>query len=63
MQTALDNNDYDTLKTKLDALQKAAQAMGEAMYQQQAQQQQDTHYDGSANSYDDNVMDADFTEK
>ncbi|MDI9540204.1 MAG: molecular chaperone DnaK [Bacillota bacterium] len=63
LQTALDNNDYDTLKTKLDALQKAAQAMGEAMYQQQAQQQQDTHYDGSANSYDDNVMDADFTEK
>ncbi len=63
LQTALDNNDYDTLKTKLDALQKAAQAMGEAMYQQQAQQQQDMHYDNSANSYDDNVMDADFTEK
>ncbi len=63
LQTALDNNDYDTLKTKLEALQKAAQAMGEAMYQQQAQQQQDTHYDSGANSYDDNVMDADFTEK
>ncbi|HQB32940.1 MAG TPA: molecular chaperone DnaK, partial [Erysipelotrichaceae bacterium] len=64
LQTALDNNDYDTLRTKLDALQKAAQAMGEAMYQQQSQQpHQDTHFDSSANSYDDNVMDADFTEK
>jgi hypothetical protein len=38
--------------------------MGEAMYQQQSQQpHQDTHFDSSANSYDDNVMDADFTEK
>jgi molecular chaperone DnaK len=63
LQTALDNNDYDTLKIKLDALQKAAQAMGEAMYQQQQTQQQDTYHDSGANSYDDNVMDADFTEK
>ena len=64
LQTALDNNDYDTLKTKLEALQQAAQAMGEAMYQQQAQQQ-DIHQDANTNtnSYDDNVMDADFTEK
>ncbi len=64
LQTALDNNDYDTLKTKLEALQQAAQAMGEAMYQQQAQQQ-DIHQDANTNtnSYDDNVRDADFTEK
>jgi molecular chaperone DnaK len=50
LQTALDNNDYDTLKIKLDALQKAAQAMGEAMYQQQQTQQQDTYHDSGANS-------------
>ena len=37
LQSAIDNNDYDKLKSKLDELEKAAQAMGEAMYQQQRQ--------------------------
>ena len=59
LQKAVDENDYATLKTKLDELEKAAQAMSEAMYQQQAQQQ------GQAQSSDpaDDVVDADFTKK
>lgn len=61
LQTALDNNDMDTLKEKVDALEKAAQSMAEQMYQQQdsaAQQAQD-----ASSSEDDNVVDADFEEK
>ena len=60
LQHAIDNNDYDTLKNKLDELEKAAQAMAQAMYQQQAQQ-------GNANTSgpnnDDDVVDADFKTK
>ena len=59
LQKAVDENDYATLKTKLDELEKAAQAMSEAMYQQaQAQGQQ-----GSSNDPADDVVDADFTKK
>ncbi len=57
LQKALDENDIEAIKTKLEMLEKAAQAASEAMYQQQAQQ-------GSApNNNDDNVVDADFKEK
>ncbi|WP_294562289.1 molecular chaperone DnaK [uncultured Traorella sp.] len=60
LQKALDENDMEAVKTKLDALEKAAQMAAEQMYQQQdagnnAQQ--------SSNNNDDNVVDADFTEK
>ena len=59
LQKAVDNNDYATLKTKLDELEKAAQAMSEAMYQQaQAQGQQ-----GPSSDPADDVVDADFTKK
>ena len=59
LQKAVDENDYATLKTKLDELEKAAQAMSEAMYQQaQAQGQQ-----GSSSDPADDVVDADFTKK
>ena len=59
LQKAVDNNDYATLKTKLDELEKAAQAMSEAMYQQaQAQGQQ-----GPTSDPADDVVDADFTKK
>ena len=59
LQKAVDNNDYATLKTKLDELEKAAQAMSEAMYQQaQAQGQQGPNSDPA-----DDVVDADFTKK
>lgn len=65
LQTALDNNDMDTLRTKIDQLEKAAQQMSEAMYQQ-AQQQANSqpHPEAQAEpNKDDDVMDAEFTEK
>ena len=64
LQTAIDHNDYDTLRTKLDELEKAAQAMAQAMYQQQAQQAQAQANDNAgASQNDDNVVDADFKPK
>lgn len=64
LQTALDNNDMDTLKNKLDELEKAAQAMSAAMYQQQSQQAQaSSNESASQSANNDNVVDADFTEK
>ena len=59
LQKAIDNNDYDTLRTKLNELEQAAQAMAQAMYQQQAQSGANT----SSNAQDDNVVDADFKPK
>lgn len=65
LQTAMDNNDFDTLRSKLEELEKAAQAMSEAMYQQQAQQAQQAQGDasGASSMNDDNIVDADFKEK
>ncbi len=64
LQTAIDNNDYDTLRSKIDQLEKAAQAMGEAMYQQQAQAgQANGGYQDASGRKDDDVVDAEFTEK
>jgi len=64
LQKAIDDNDYATLKSKLDELEKAAQAMSEAMYQQQAQQQaQGQANQGANNGKDDDVIDADFETK
>jgi molecular chaperone DnaK len=73
LQTMIDNNDYDHLKSKLDELEKAAQAMAEAMYQQQANQGQQTYSDpnagfggydsGNGNNNNDDVVDADFKAK
>ena len=59
LQAAIDANDYDKLKSKLDELEKAAQAMSEQMYQQQAQA-------GGAQQEapkNDDVVDADFKTK
>ncbi|MBQ1508646.1 MAG: Hsp70 family protein, partial [Erysipelotrichaceae bacterium] len=59
LQRAVDTNDYDTLRTKLNELEKAAQAMSEAMYRQ-AQ----PNNDGSAQTNgNDDVYDADFKAK
>ena len=58
LQKAVDENDFDTLRTKLEALEQAAHAMAQAMYQQQEAQGAQPN----ANPNDD-VMDADFTEK
>ena len=63
LQKALDNNDMDTLKTKLDELEKAAQAMSAAMYQQQAQQGESTNGNATGSNSNDDVVDADSTEK
>ena len=71
LQTAIDNNDYDHLKSKLDELEKAAQAMGEAMYQQQANAANNANYNGTGYTSDssnssnnnDDVVDADFKTK
>ena len=61
LQKAIDENDYATLKSKLDELEKAAQAMSEAMYQQQAQQQANAGQQTADNK--DDVVDADFKAK
>ena len=58
----LKNFDIDTLRTKIDELEKAAQAMSEAMYQQQAQQQANAGA-GQAGENKDDVVDADFKAK
>jgi molecular chaperone DnaK len=65
LQTALDNNDMDTLESKLDQLEQAAQQMTEAMYQQQAQEasQAEQQTNGEAQGADDDVLDAEFVEK
>jgi len=64
LQSALDNNDYGKLRSKLDELEKAAQAMSEAMYQQ-ANNQGNANYSNPNNSgnNDDDVVDADFKTK
>ena len=67
LQSAIDNNDMDTLKTKLDALEKAAQAMAEQMYQNPGAgagaQDFSGGYDAGNSGNDDDIVDADFTEK
>ena len=63
LQKAIDNNDYATLKSKLEELEKAAQAMSEQMYQQQAQQQGSANTNSTNNNNDDDVVDADFKAK
>ncbi len=48
LQAAIDKNDMDTLKTKLDALEKAANDMAQAMYQQQGNAQAGQQTSGNA---------------
>ena len=65
LQAAIDKNDMDGLKTKLDALEKAANDMAQQMYSQQAGTQQSAGNTSSTTSdkKDDDVIDADFKEK
>ena len=58
LQAAMDNNDFETLKEKLEQLEQAAQAMSQAMYEQQADQPE-----ADASSNDETVVDAEFEEK
>ena len=71
LQEAINKNDMETLKTKLDALEQAANAMAQQMYQQQGAQggpqgpqgfSGDAGYNGSTGSANDDVVDADFRE-
>ena len=60
LQKAIDDNDMDTLNKKLTELEQAANAMAQAMYNQQnAGNSQET----TSNNSDDTVVDADFKEK
>ncbi len=59
LKEALDNEEYDTLEEKITALEQAAQAMSEAMYAQAAQEAEASE-EASA---DEDVVDAEFTEK
>ena len=62
MKEALDKNDIATLKSKIDELERqAAYAQQAAQQQTQAQPQPDAST--SSEKKDDNVVDADFTEK
>ncbi len=60
LQKAIDENDMVTLKNKLNELEQAANAMAQAMYNQQ---NANTTENTSSNNSDDNVVDADFKEK
>ena len=62
LQAAIDANDYDKLRSKLDELEKAAQAMSEQMYQQ-AQTQAAAGANESTTDNNDDVVDADFKAK
>lgn len=63
LQEAIDKNDTESLKTKLDALEKAANDMAQAMYQSQAGQQATGDTAGNSTSANDDIVDADFQEK
>ncbi len=67
LQECIDKNDMAGLKTKLDALEKAANEMAQSMYQNAGAQQQSAGTQQNAGSTgsksDDDVVDADFKEK
>jgi molecular chaperone DnaK len=64
LQKAIDDNDMDTLKTKLDALEQAANAMAQQMYQNGgAAGAGDAGAGAAGGNAGDDVVDADFTEK
>ena len=62
MKEALDKNDIATLKSKIDELERQA-AYAQKAAQQQTQAQPQPEASSSSEKKDDNVVDADFTEK
>ena len=62
LQKLLDENNMDDVRTKLDALEKAAQAASASMYQQAGQQQSNNDANHN-NSNNDDVVDGEYTEK
>ena len=63
LQEAIDKNDMETLKSKMEALEQAANAMAQQMYQQQGAQADPFASAGNTSSSNDDVVDADFKEK
>ena len=63
LQEAIDKNDMETLKSKMEALEQAANAMAQQMYQQQGAQADPSASAGNTSSSNDDVVDADFKEK
>ena len=70
LQECIDKNDMASLKDKLDALEKAAQDMAQAMYQNQGNPNPNQGFgnesyqnNGSANNNDDDIIDAEFSDK
>ena len=61
LQKSLDENNMDDVRTKLDALEKAAQAASASMYQQAGQQQSNNDANHN-NSNNDDVVDGEYTE-
>ena len=61
LQKALDENNMDEVKAKMDALEKAAQAASQAMYSQPSNEEE--HRRRTKNNKNDDVVDAEFTEK
>lgn len=62
LSQAVTDKNYDLLRTKLNELEAAAHQMAQAMYQQQAQAG-GAEAAGGSNPSDENVVDADFSEK
>ncbi len=63
LQEAIDKNDMETLKSKMEALEQSANAMAQQMYQQQGAQADPSASAGNTSSSNDDVVDADFKEK
>lgn len=62
LKTALDNNDIDTLNSRMTELEQMAQQMGQYAYQQQGNSGENPGQ-STTQPDDDNVVDADFEEK
>jgi len=66
LQTALEGDDIDAIKTKTEALSEVAMKLGEALYKAQQEEEAANSDSGdgeaAAPSEDDNVVDADFEE-
>ena len=63
LQKALDENNMDEVERKLNDLEKAAQAASQALYQQAASQPADDAAASDNKGGNDDVVDAEFTEK
>ena len=63
LQAAIDQNDMASLKTRLETLENAMNALSQSMYQNAANTQNSANNTGSQSTNDDNVVDADFKEK